>query len=134
LAGNHWRVDAEALTRDRDQLLAEALYRHRAGAKWWPQGKMQWEALEAEQRARTVEDGWTPVVKDWLLTRVTDKPLTTTEILTAAIGLKPGEIDTRHTMRVGKIMKELGYERHQKRDEEGGRSWVYYRRGTTPHH
>jgi putative DNA primase/helicase len=119
------QVDAQALIRDRDQLFAEALHRYRAGEKWWPEGKLQWDELGEEQGARMVEEPWEPVIVKWLETRGTEPPLSTTEILTHALDLKPRDIEIRDAMRVGKTMKKLGYERYQKRDGEERGAWFY---------
>ena len=65
------RLDLDALTRDRDQVWAEAVFRLRVGAKWWPNSSetaAKWwpnssetAANEAEQDDRTAVDPWTEV-------------------------------------------------------------------------
>jgi predicted P-loop ATPase len=119
------KVDIEALKHDRDQLFAEALCRYRKGEKWWPENKVQWEALGIVQAARRTEDAWTPIIAAWLDKRPSDPPITTTEVLTHALEMKPRDIEQSHSQRVGKIMRALGYERYQERSGPLRGMWFY---------
>ena len=49
-------IDTEALTRDRDQLFAEALVRDQRDEKWWPEGEFEAEAMRIEQEERFEAD------------------------------------------------------------------------------
>jgi predicted P-loop ATPase len=125
------KVDIEGLKRDRDQLFAEALHRYRKGEAWWPEGKMP--ALSAAQAARMIEDAWTPQIAKWLAREIPGEPprpsLTTFDVLTGALRMRPGDIDNAHAIRVGRILKTLKYERYQERKGEKRGFW-FYRRGT----
>jgi predicted P-loop ATPase len=120
------KVDITALRRDRDQLFAEAKHLYDKGAKWWPEGKLQWDRLTEEQAARRTEDAWTPIIGQWLDTRPeSERPLSAAETLTHALGLKPGDIAPGHAQRVGRILKALGYERYQERGGALRGMWFY---------
>jgi predicted P-loop ATPase len=126
-------VDIAALKRDRNQLFAEAVDRYKRGVKWWPTGKLQWEKLTAAQADRRMEDGWTSIIDEWLAARRLDeKPISTTEVLTHALNVKPGDIAPGHAARVGRILKALKYKRYQ---ETGGAlrgKWFYRPRAAEP--
>ena len=47
-------IDANALTRDRDQLFAEAVDLYRSGAKWWPDKDFEHQHIMPQQRAAVV--------------------------------------------------------------------------------
>jgi predicted P-loop ATPase len=55
---NSSRIDIEALIRDRDQLLAEAVRRYRQDEKWWPDRQFEAEYIVTEQDARYEGDAW----------------------------------------------------------------------------
>jgi predicted P-loop ATPase len=119
-------VDIEALRRDRDQLFAEALVRFDKGEKWWPVGKWEWDKLGLEQATRRTEDAWMPIIAEWLEPRRLDeKPISTTEILTHALDVKPRDIGLASAQRVGRILRALGYERYQVRDGNQRGTWFY---------
>ncbi|MGL3710527.1 VapE domain-containing protein [Leptospirillum ferriphilum] len=110
------RIDLEGLARDRDQLFAEALHRFRAGESWWivPGAEM-----EAEERFDA--DTWESLIRPWLLDRW---ECTTAEILLDCLGIEPSRQDRACQIRVGAIMKRLGWERRRIRTG-GGLDWVY---------
>jgi predicted P-loop ATPase len=59
-------IDIEALIRDRDQLFAEAVHRYRNGEHWWPEREVEDRLFRPVQGKRFDEDGWTPLVADYL--------------------------------------------------------------------
>lgn len=62
-------TDIPALTRDRDQLWAEAVHLYRAGVPWWLQGD-EVEHAATEQRKRFQADAWAGPIDNFLETRV----------------------------------------------------------------
>ena len=60
------RIDIEALKRDVDQLLAEALHAYRMGEQWWPDPDFEAQIIKPEQDARRSIDAWEPVIRQWL--------------------------------------------------------------------
>ena len=54
------------LRADRDQLLAEAVYRYREGAAWWPSKEFEEANIVPQQTARYEEDPWQETIVGWL--------------------------------------------------------------------
>jgi virulence-associated protein E len=117
------RFDLDALTRDRDQLWAEAATREAAGALIRLDPSL-WTAAGEEQEERTVDDPWLDVVK------ITIGDLDG-KILNAdawAIVRMPEDRRTQeHNGRLGNVMKLLGFER--KSLQFGGEKHKGYVRG-----
>ncbi|MFN4088936.1 MAG: VapE domain-containing protein [Alphaproteobacteria bacterium] len=142
------RIDLDALRRDRDQLWAEAVARHRDGAIWWLDEPDLVEAAKAEQDARYQSDAWDALIERWLLfekRRVNhgytgyddwrteeverDTPLrdvSVGEILEQAIGIEPGRWNKSDQMRVGAYLSERKWQRYQRR-VSAIREWRYRR-------
>ena len=123
-------IDLVAVRRDRAQLWAEADALFKGGTAYW---KLPPQA-DAEQDSRYVEDSWADVIKRWLdglatagryseniPVKVTEA--TMTEVLWRALGLEIGKHDKQTQMRVGSIMKRMGWERKQRT----GGAWYYLR-------
>jgi predicted P-loop ATPase len=60
------RADADALTRDRDQLFAEAVVAYNRREKWWPTAEFEVEHIKPQQDARHEPDIWYGIIADWL--------------------------------------------------------------------
>lgn len=56
------RIDLAGLTRDRDQIWAEALVKYRASVKWWIEDDETVKSASTEQRARYKDDVWQEAV------------------------------------------------------------------------
>jgi putative DNA primase/helicase len=105
-------IDLDALGRDRDQLWAEAVARHRAGAIWWLDDPELIALAKAEQDARYQSDAWDDRIERWLAVErkrvnrgyagyddwreeevpraATLNDVSVSEILQQAIGIEPG--------------------------------------------
>ena len=108
------RIDIDKIAADRDQLWAEAVSMYRVGQPWWVQEE-ETAHVEAEQEKRTDVDAWTDLIAPFVRTRQT---VTQVEIL-KEIGVPPKDIDYRHSGRVQRIMRKLGWTSY--RDRSGGR-------------
>lgn len=152
LTGNRrfWPVRAETilvdeLARDRDQLWAEALQAFNCGTDkggcWWLDTDELIAAAEGEQESRMVDEHpWTPIVRDWLrrcaLPNSLSRPVgsedvdlqhgvTTTQVLLGALGARKDAIGKPDAMKIGAILKQLGFKSHQVRNGKL-REWRYF--------
>jgi predicted P-loop ATPase len=127
-------LNAAALRKDRENLLAEALDRLNKGAHWWPEGEAEWTQLRGEQEEREVEDAWQPIIAAWLENPETGWPrfstdnpahrLTTDVIAHHALRVPFADIGKGTAKRIGILMKALGHPRRQCR-EGNKRTWHY---------
>jgi len=113
-------VDVAGIELQREQLWAEALDLYRGG---WPHWQLPPEAI-AEQDDRYVGDPWQDAVSDWLegradagryadgLARVIDST-TASEVLAQACGVELARQGRTEQMRVGAIMRRLGWARRR---------------------
>jgi len=97
-------IDTDAIALDRDQLWAEAVELYRANTPWWVQEEEQ-AAVEVEQEKRTDVDVWTDKIAHTVKGQSSIAQL---DIL-SALGIPMKDADWRHTGRVGRIMKKLGW-------------------------
>lgn len=122
-------VDLDALSRDRDQLWAEAVHRYRAGERSYPVAEDE-ALLGAEQDARYVPDAWETAIAEWL--NATDKEfVTVANVLEGALGRAIGQVTRGDGSRVGVIMKRLGWERSRPSEGNGSRQRGYLRTPTS---
>jgi len=145
-------IDIAALTRDRDQLWAEAVHRFRAGAIWWIEDPALLAETRDAQDRRYQSDAWDDLIEHWLTheirtisdgypdygnsrTESVRRPealadVAVGEILEEAIGLEPARWTRGDQMRVSAYLKANGWERYRRRDEggrEATREWRYRR-------
>ena len=128
-------IDVDGLVRDRAQLWAEG------AALWRAEGVMHREADALAHDAREAHteddasgDDWASVVADWLDTpdaRSGDKPsdaerLRSVDIAAGALGIPARQFDRRTSMRLGAVLRDLGWDRKDMRHE--GRVLKFWRR------
>lgn len=120
-------VDIDAVMRDRDQLWAE-------GRTLFMNGGIRWQAAErlakdehaAFAAAPANDDPWLPMVEQWLngaaATRFDDEPapgereyLLICDVAAEALRLDASRLNRATDMRIGKILRQLGYEKRDKR-------------------
>lgn len=111
-------IDLEGITRDRDQLWAEAVHLYRAGATWW---EVPEDIAHEEQEARYQVDTWEGIVGPWLGWKT---EVTTTEILGECLEIERGRHDRAAQMRISHILRRLGWERVRVRRGKD-LVWVY---------
>jgi predicted P-loop ATPase len=105
----------------RDQLWAEAVARYRERERWYLDAADE-ERREDAAAEYQVDDSWTQPIAAWLFGH---KEATTHDILTEAIRVPAGQITKASEMRVGSIMRRLGFESRRKRsDGDIVRVWV----------
>jgi predicted P-loop ATPase len=128
-------VDVDAITRDRDQLWAEAVAAYHAGETWWLEDAELRRAAAAEQEARRIEDPWEAIIAAWLESPkrqpdrdgyrapidLDDGRVTVAQILEHAIGQPAARQSKSDQMRVGKILRLLGW---TKRHTVAGKVWL----------
>lgn len=132
-------VNIDTIINTRDQLWAEAVALFHEGYKWWD---LPPEARD-EQDKRFVSDSWEEVIGPWmqgkagekhypprLQTRAGASPInwaTTTELLEWALHIDVGKHTKQDQMRVGPIMRRLGFE-HERITFGDARPWVWKRK------
>lgn len=129
------RFDLEKLTRDRDQLWAEAAQREAAGASIRLPEEL-WPAAALEQQERVTENPFVSVL-DYILRDKSDKigevseagiPMEgklSSEDAWIAAGIRLGQRSQQNIELLGYAMRELGWERKRLRVGQSGRSYMY---------
>jgi putative DNA primase/helicase len=112
------QIDIAALRRDRDQLWAEAVRWYKRGLPWWVRPRER-KLFVPQQEARYVYDALEDKIKSYLLDK---NEVTTAEILENGLSMRPERWSLADQQRVGRVMKRLKWERHNK-----ARGWVYTR-------
>lgn len=102
------RIDTDALTRDRDQLFAEALRAYRSGEKWWPDQAFEADHIAPEQEARYEADAWEEAVTAYLrnLSRTT-----ILDVARQALFIETPKLGTADQRRIGAILERTGWSR-----------------------
>ena len=132
-------VDLRWLTIHRDQLWAEAAMREASGeAVWLDDHNLQATAGETTE-TRMSDEVWQPAVLRWLADPSTnldpDKaPVTSSRVLEEAIGMPRERMTKAASMRIGAVLRGLGWERHWATPADGkkGHSMRVWRPPETP--
>ena len=116
-------IRIDDLQRDRDQIWAEAVVRFRAGEKWWIDSPELSAAATEEQQQRYDEDGWQPLIADWIEGR---EYVTIDQILRSCIEKMPRDWNQGDKTRVARCLRALGWTRKRaSKDDRGHREWQY---------
>ena len=103
-------VNLERLTRERDQLFAEAVQRVRDGEPWHPSLAFQQDYIDLEQQSRTEPDEWEEKTDDFLSSTITSRDGIKLEEMYMKLNLGNGKpFDQRDALRIGRILKRLGW-------------------------
>ncbi|MGY4493828.1 putative P-loop ATPase [Pseudomonas sp. TE3610] len=124
------KVDLDAVREIRDQLWAEAMYCYQAGDIWWVNRDEAPMFTEAQEE-RFVVDEWEGPVLRWLEESEIGETATGTDILSGALKLNFGHWGKPEQMRVGAIMRRLGWRkvRLPALPRSGVRPWAYKKAG-----
>jgi hypothetical protein len=110
---------------NRDRLWAEAKALYKSGEAWHLDQELS-EVLEQHSErfvGDDIDDAWSPITSGWIGVR---QSVSIDALLTDAIGMRPENIERKHQMRVGKILRRLGWMRVRTR-RNGTLEWVYVR-------
>jgi predicted P-loop ATPase len=100
------KIDLDALSRDREQLFAEAVHVYRAGETWWPDEAFEQEHIKPEQEVRRETDPWEDIIREYADTR---ERVTASEIALHVLAIERGKIGTREHRRIRSILTVLGW-------------------------
>lgn len=101
------RIDVDWIKANRTQLIAEALFRVRAGESWWELPEAE---AAREQELRFEGDPWADRVETYLIGRDT---VTIADILSDGLKVEVSHQDKRMQMRVAHILRRLNWQRDQ---------------------
>lgn len=103
-------IDLEGLKRDRDQLWAEAAYWEAKGESLILPEEL-WATAAKEQESRMQEDPWFDVLSGVVGVRVGDfKRVSTRGLAESHLQFLPHQLQPYHTVRIGKVMRKLGWD------------------------
>ena len=114
-------IDTDWTTNNRAQIWAEAVVAYNNGEKWYLENEAAQE-LEAQSSDFRQYDPWHEVIEEWLIGNM--RRSSTSEIMTQALSLEKYQMTRNNEMRVGDIMRQLGYERVRRRIM-GQRTYVW---------
>ncbi|KQV73020.1 VapE domain-containing protein [Rhizobium sp. Root1220] len=124
------RIDTAALTRDRDQLWAEARFRFDVGESWWlADGEEQLAA--AAQEDRREQDAWEERVRAFVAT-LNGAAVSLNTVASIALGIPTTERHTGTDKRIANCLRAAGYERQRRWGPDGKRFYQYELRRLSP--
>jgi predicted P-loop ATPase len=106
-------IDTDALARDPDQLLAEAVHAYREGERWWPDSAFESQHIRSEQEARYEGDAWEEKIKPRLADR---EKVTVLEVAHDAMLIETPRVGTSEQRRITAALRRLGWTRLEKKD------------------
>jgi putative DNA primase/helicase len=120
------KADIEGLTRDRDQLWAEAVARYTSNEAWWITDEAILAKAEVVQADRALHDPWEDMIDAWLLENPGVDFVTSARLLTDAIRMEGSRQTRADEMRISDIMTGKGWA-HERRIPMPGqrRKWGF---------
>ena len=112
-------IDVDALTRDRDQLFAEAVVKYREGVPWWPDKDFERQHIEPEQAKRYQGDAWEEPISVYLDGL---RQTTVMQIAKSALEIKTDRLGTADQNRIKAVLTTLGWVRGTKANY--GQTWI----------
>ena len=125
-------LDVDGLSAARDALWAEATHLYRRG-ETWHLGPEDDALMAAEHETRLEIDPWEEALSAWTASRATrdgELPFTMNDALESALGLKTSSKNSSVTIRVSRLLSQLGYERRRRAARPRG--YHYVRRDVPP--
>jgi predicted P-loop ATPase len=123
------KIELDTLRRDRDQLWAEAFGAYGAYEHWWLDNPALVTRAAVEQEERYLADPWEQPISAWLEQQLKNATLaqeiTTADILREALSKEKGQWQRGDEIRVGMILRRLGWE--SRRPSGESRRRVYRR-------
>jgi len=123
-------IDLDRLSKEVDQLWAEASVRYQNGEIWYPRDEKIKELIRTHGTAHTEIDPWqSPIAEHLAKEPLTNpkllQPITSEYLLTDVIKIPVKDQTRAHQMRIGLVMKSLGYTSKQvMEDNNRERRWV----------
>lgn len=123
-------IDVDALSKDRDQLFAEAAAQYHEGREWWPDKNFEQQHIAPQQAARYEADAWEEMVSRHLDQLVQTAAavgkvarLTVGGVARDALHIETARIGTGEQRRIAAVLEQLGWKREPK-DSKGNRWWA----------
>ncbi|MFG1237181.1 virulence-associated E family protein [Xanthobacter autotrophicus DSM 597] len=115
------KIDPDALARDRDQLLAEALQNYRDGFPWWPKADFERECIRPEQEERYEGDAWEPIIARYL---AGCQRTTLQDVAMGGLGFDKSKISRADQNRITACLERLRWRRGKRGGPAGERWWI----------
>lgn len=117
-------IKNDEISRDREQLFAEAVYRFKQGESWW---NVPLSAKE-EQADRLEDAGWEDILLKYLNKRTLLNAVTKDELFLDCLGLEIRDLSNKlYQNKLVESMENIGYEKTRRRIN-GQRSFVYLKK------
>ena len=108
-------IDTDALTRDRDQLFAEAVHLYQKDWHWWPTQQFELQHIAPQQEIRYEADAWEEAIARYLDMPLKDKTLrrqcTILCVAKEALCIDTGRIGTADQRRIIAVLERAGWRR-----------------------
>ena len=122
-------IRIDEFKQDRDQLLAEAVHRYKAGEKFLLSSEAR-KIAEVEQEQVFSVDPWEASIRTYITTQLDEESVTADQLLEHLQGLYENkfQVNRGHRMRVGKVLQHLRWEKRRcsAKDEQGNRPYAYW--------
>jgi predicted P-loop ATPase len=105
------RIELDKLSRDRDQLFAEAVHRYRAGEHWWPDRAFERVHIVPQQEARFEGDAWEDKIAEYLSGLALDATVTVWEVASRALFFETAKLGRADQNRIMTALERLGWYR-----------------------
>jgi predicted P-loop ATPase len=117
-------IKVDELTRDRDQLFAEALHLFRDGAQWWPDKDFEQQHIAPQQAARYESDVWEEAIGSYL---ETSTRVLIGQVARDALHIETPKIGRADQNRIAAALEQLGWKRELpagKSSYDGKKWWI----------